>query len=159
QAAESSLRAAVQHAVRAGELLLEAKRIHGQHGQWTSWLQENIDFSDRLAQAYMRLARLPLEKRNAVADLPVRKALSAIRSRERPIADDQKGRNRDASKPVSQESAGIREVTVPPRSPPVLPQHIAGDLIGQLEQASYEASDEMTVGDLCGALDRRTYES
>jgi hypothetical protein len=64
--AERSLRASVEHAIRAGELLLQAKCEIG-HGNWTGWLQENITFSDRLAQAYMRLARLPAEKRNAVA--------------------------------------------------------------------------------------------
>jgi hypothetical protein len=62
--AERSLRASVEHAIRAA----------------------------RLAQAYMRLARLPIQKRNAVADLPLRDALSAIRSREEKISRAKKGR-------------------------------------------------------------------
>src|SRR5262245_33269425 len=73
--AERWLREAVHKAIRVGELLLQAKEAIGRHGQWTAWLRENITFSDRLAQAYMRLARLPVEKRNAVADLPLREAL------------------------------------------------------------------------------------
>src|SRR5262245_8311082 len=68
-AAQHSLRASVEHAIRAGELLIEAKRTIKSatgHGSWTTWLAENVEFSERLAQSYMRLARLPLEKRNAV---------------------------------------------------------------------------------------------
>ena len=84
--AEGTLRAAVEHAIRAGDLLLQAKRAL-RHGNWTAWCADNIKFSERLAQAYMRLARLPVEKRNAVADLPLREALSAIRSRQQKIAD------------------------------------------------------------------------
>jgi Protein of unknown function (DUF3102) len=57
---EKSLRASVEHAICAGELLLEAKKTIG-HGDWTAWLAENIKFSDRLAQAYMRIARLPVK--------------------------------------------------------------------------------------------------
>jgi len=73
---------AVEHAIAAGELLLEAK---GQvrHGDWASWLAKNCDFAERTVQAYMRLARAPLEKRNAVADLPLRDALAAIASPKR----------------------------------------------------------------------------
>jgi len=84
---ESALRASVQHAINCGELLIEAKKSSS-HGKWADWLRDNIKFSERLAQAYMRLARLPVEKRNAVADLPLREALSAIRSREHPQVGD-----------------------------------------------------------------------
>ena len=86
--AERSLRASVDLAIKAGELLIQAKRTIG-HGNWAGWLLENIKFSDRLAQAYMRLARLPIEKRNAVADLPLRDALSAISGRQKKIADQE----------------------------------------------------------------------
>jgi DUF3102 family protein len=80
--AERALRSGVEHAARAGELLLKAKEKIG-HGGWLGWLKDNVAFSERLAQAYMQLASLPVEKRNAVADLPLRKALSAI-GHERP---------------------------------------------------------------------------
>ena len=86
--AERALRASVLHGIRAGELLLQAKKVL-RHGRWTDWLQQNITFSERLAQAYMRLARLPVEKRNDVADLPLQGALSAIRSKEKQLAEAQ----------------------------------------------------------------------
>ena len=38
-----------QHAVKAGELLWEAKRKTG-HGRWLEWIAENCEFSDRTAQ-------------------------------------------------------------------------------------------------------------
>src|SRR6516162_156353 len=97
--AERSLQVSVEYAIRAGELLLEAKRKAG-HGNWVQWLEQNISFSDRLAQAYMRLARLPLEKRNAVADLPLREALSAIRSRQKLIADSEERMNEPSPGPA-----------------------------------------------------------
>jgi hypothetical protein len=44
-----------QHAVRAGELLWQAKRKAG-HGRWLEWIAENCEFSERTAQIYMKLA-------------------------------------------------------------------------------------------------------
>src|SRR5262249_28929745 len=77
--AAQALRDGIHHAIRAGELLLKAK-AQLSHGKWLPWLQANCEIPERTAQAYMRLACLPVEKRNAVADLPLRDALSAIRS-------------------------------------------------------------------------------
>jgi len=45
----------LQHAVRTGQLLLEAK-VKCQHGEWEGWLKRNVQFAVRTAQAYMRLA-------------------------------------------------------------------------------------------------------
>jgi hypothetical protein len=91
QAATSALRQGVLHAIAAGDLLLEAK-ARLKHGGWLDWLKANCEIPERTVQAYMRLARLPVEKRNAVADLPLREALLAIRSRqerlERPQAEN-----------------------------------------------------------------------
>ena len=84
--AATSLRLAVLHAITAGEALIEAKK-QVKHGEWLPWLSENCEISERAAQGYMRLARLPVEKRAAVADLPLREALSAIKSREQKLAD------------------------------------------------------------------------
>ncbi len=55
QQAETALRSGLEHARRAGELLIEAK---GQcpHGRWLPWLEANVTFSPRTAQAYMRVA-------------------------------------------------------------------------------------------------------
>jgi hypothetical protein len=83
EAVTASLKEAVGNAIAAGEWLREAKKQVG-HGNWLPWLAENFpDISERTAQAYMCLARLPLEKRNAVADLPLREALAAIASPKR----------------------------------------------------------------------------
>jgi len=53
--AEFTLRAGLAHAKRAGELLVEAK-AQLPHGQWLPWLKESCQFSERTAQAYMRVA-------------------------------------------------------------------------------------------------------
>jgi hypothetical protein len=75
---ERSLKAGLEHALKAGQLLLEAKGAIG-HGGWIAWLKKNCQVSDRLAQKYMRVAReLPkLDAANTprVADLSFREAL------------------------------------------------------------------------------------
>jgi Protein of unknown function (DUF3102) len=72
---------ALQHAVVAGELLIEA-RSKVTHGDWLPWLEANCEMSERTAQAYMRVARelakLDPQKRNAVADLSYRDALNQL---------------------------------------------------------------------------------
>jgi hypothetical protein len=83
----TSMMSAINHAIAAGELLLEAKR-QVKHGAWLPWLAENCDIAERTAQAYMRLARTPLEKRNAVADLPLRDALASLASPSAPAPDE-----------------------------------------------------------------------
>jgi hypothetical protein len=68
---------AVDAARQAGELLLEAKAAVA-HGTWSAWLTENVKFSERSARGYMRLARelpkLTEEKRQRVAEIPLRDA-------------------------------------------------------------------------------------
>jgi len=77
QAAHRAAKTAVAHAIAAGVLLIEAKgRIH--HGQWLAWLSDNFDFSAKTATGYMRLALLPLAKRQRVADLSLRQVLGVI---------------------------------------------------------------------------------
>src|SRR6516165_8594926 len=143
--AERSLRQAVHHAVRTGELLIQAKRLVG-HGNWSIWLTDNVTFSDRLAQAYMRLARLPLEKRNAVADLPLREALSAIRSRQKLIADSEERMNEPSPGPavvaaVAEDGSvvvgakavlALPDASARPPEPPATPEEIADELVAQL---------------------------
>lgn len=79
EAAERDARSAVEHARRAGKLLLEAKgRVA--HGEWLPWLRAHCRAAERTAQAYMRLARrlaeLPEGEAQRVADLPLRGALA-----------------------------------------------------------------------------------
>jgi hypothetical protein len=61
-------RTSLEHAIKCGTLLLEAKDML-EHGQWLSWLHDNCRLSERTAQRYMRLARNP--KSATVADLGV----------------------------------------------------------------------------------------
>ena len=56
EACEKSARSAIGHAMRAGELLIEAK-AQVEHGQWLPWLKDNFAGSARTAQAYTRVAR------------------------------------------------------------------------------------------------------
>jgi hypothetical protein len=80
QRAFGKAREALDHARHAGDLLHEAKASM-QHGEWLPWLKENIKFSERTAQAYMRLAARwdELQKKSATAaDLPLRDALKVL---------------------------------------------------------------------------------
>ena len=78
-AARKAARSSIDHALRAGELLTEAKAGMA-HGEWRPWLDENVQIADRTARAYMRLARrwpaLPESERQRVADLPLRRAIA-----------------------------------------------------------------------------------
>lgn len=76
---------AVAAARRVGELLLQAKPLVS-HGGWLQWLAAeraagNITFSDRTAQAYMRLAGADPQR---VADLPLREAMRLIAAPAKP---------------------------------------------------------------------------
>ena len=54
--AEKYLAKALEHAIQAGELLIEAKARVG-HGEWLPWLAENFDRTPRTASNWMLLAR------------------------------------------------------------------------------------------------------
>jgi hypothetical protein len=80
QAAQDAARSAVLHAIRCGELLIEAKDSMP-HGQFGAFCRQ-LPFAERTARAYMQLARLDDEKRQRVANMPMRDALQLIRSAE-----------------------------------------------------------------------------
>jgi hypothetical protein len=72
----------VDHAIAAGELLLEAK-AKVPHGRWLPWLEANCTIPERTAQLYMRIARerAAIEAKSAtVADLTIRGAVALISS-------------------------------------------------------------------------------
>ncbi len=80
EATATAMKGAVEHAIAAGELLLQAK---GQlkHGQWLPWLEQNCEISERSAQRYMRLAenREQIEAKSAtVSDLTIRDAAKLL---------------------------------------------------------------------------------
>lgn len=80
-AAEAGARSAMQNALLAANLLIEAKG-YVKHGEWENWLLSNCSLAPRTARAYMSLAKklpaLPEPERQRVADLPLREAITAI---------------------------------------------------------------------------------
>jgi hypothetical protein len=78
---EAAFRSGVEHALRAGELLIEAKESVP-HGSWGAWLADNFEGSARTAQAYMRVARARKQfedpKTQRVADLSLREAIKEL---------------------------------------------------------------------------------
>jgi hypothetical protein len=76
EAAREHGRQAIEHAVAAGDLLIEAKGKVPK-GQWLDWVNENCHFSERTAQAYMRLAEQKEVLRSSAAD-SIRNALEVV---------------------------------------------------------------------------------
>ena len=76
---EAAASEALEHAIKAGEGLMEAK-AKCPHGEWGKWLNANFDGSERTAQTYMRLynERDRLQNRNGVADLSLRRAVAQL---------------------------------------------------------------------------------
>lgn len=62
--------------LRIGECLMEAKGMLT-HGEWLPWLNEQVEFSERTATRFMRLAR-EWTNRTALSDLGATKALSLL---------------------------------------------------------------------------------
>lgn len=71
----------IEHAIKAGHLLIDAKAKFP-HGQWLPWLEANCDISERMSQHYMRLARnipkLTASKAKSISDLTLTKALEHL---------------------------------------------------------------------------------
>ena len=62
-----TLKMSVQKAIRIGELLTEQKEFVG-HGNFLSWVENNLDISERTAQNYMKLFSYR-DKTATIADL------------------------------------------------------------------------------------------
>lgn len=62
----SALNAAMEHAIRCGEILNEARNLVGQSGKWRDWLNKNFDGPRDLAGYYLRI----YEYKDLVADCP-----------------------------------------------------------------------------------------
>jgi hypothetical protein len=86
EAAQHCAAQAVAHAIRVGELLQQAKDSLA-HGEFGAWLAANVEFSDRTARGYMRLAGLDAANRQRVADMSLRAALQSL-AEPRAIAAD-----------------------------------------------------------------------
>lgn len=63
---------AIEHAHKAGQLLIEAKQ-DVEHGQWGEWVKSNCPFSEHTARKYMQLSKRALE-----ADLGIDAALEQM---------------------------------------------------------------------------------
>jgi hypothetical protein len=78
---EGAVNAALEHAMNAGDLLLEAKD-KAPHGTWQGWLADHFDGSVRTAQAYMRVAsrrdEVEAAKTQSSAPLSLDSALRAL---------------------------------------------------------------------------------
>ncbi len=91
EACHASMQKGLEHALKAGALLLEAK-AGLPHGEWLPWLGDNCpEVKERTAQAYMQLAReLPKfepEKAQRVAGLSMRDAVRHISSDIKAVAN------------------------------------------------------------------------
>ena len=82
--------AAVDHARRAGDLLVEAK-ARVPRGDWIKWLEQNVTVTPRTVQNYMKLSialpKLYPEEAKRVSHLPLRKALATISINSNALAD------------------------------------------------------------------------
>lgn len=74
--ARLAFRTGIEHALRVGELLLDAKQMVD-HGHWSYWLHAHCDLSERTAQGYMRLAR-NRSNPQLTADLTISDALKQL---------------------------------------------------------------------------------
>jgi hypothetical protein len=75
-----AFREGLDHARKAGELLLKAKE-QCSHGEWTPWIEGNCGFNIRTAQQYMQIAEGWDEiraKAKHVSHLPMRDALKLL---------------------------------------------------------------------------------
>ena len=62
--------------IEIGRRLIEAKAQLG-HGEWLDWLREKVDFSERSAQDFMRIAK-GYSNPQTIADLGASKALALL---------------------------------------------------------------------------------
>lgn len=104
EAALAAGHTALEHAHRAGELLMQA-RAQCEHGAWLSWLAEHCPtIPERTARAYMQIVRrweeleAAMGDRQRVADLPMREALALFAEpRETPESDEPSDATPDVS--------------------------------------------------------------
>jgi hypothetical protein len=163
ESAERCFSHGVEHAFGAGELLIAAKKKI-KHGEWLPWLETHCELALRTAQAYMRLARLPVEKRNGVAHLPLRDALSAISSRAERNAEAERREQEPPGRATFAYTTpegltlfgreAVNAIPVPPSRPPPSEDEIADDLIEQLAEA-VAAAPVVSIEALRAAFDRR----
>lgn len=116
---EGAVNAVLEHAMNAGDLLLEAK-AQAPHGTWQGWLADHFDGSVRTAQAYMRVAarrgEVEAAKTQSSAPLSLDGALRALstpkdapRSDRPPTLEELEARAEDALSQARAGALGIAE--------------------------------------------------
>ena len=137
-AAEADFQSAVQHGIKAGEKLIEAKDLV-KHGEWLPWLEANFDGSERTARNYMALAR----NRQRVADLPsIREAVALLTEPKPDPIEEARQWWRDADE---DERVAMAQY-VSPRTPPIpklSPEQLRA-LDGKLSADMVEAFEAIT---------------
>jgi Protein of unknown function (DUF3102) len=86
RAVVGTFRKAVEHGIRCGELLAEAK-AQCQYGTWLAWLEANFDGSVRTAQGYMRLYDNRVEVRAKAQDVAHLSLSGALRELAAPVSN------------------------------------------------------------------------
>ena len=83
EGARVALKHGLDHILKAGQYLIEAKKAVG-HGNWLPWLETHTGVSPRMAQNYMRItrgvAKLPEGKAQRVSHLSLRDAICTLAS-------------------------------------------------------------------------------
>jgi hypothetical protein len=155
----SAARTSAEHAMRVGDLLIEAKKLV-KHGEWLPWLAQHCDMSESLAQRYMRLARARTEieaKTDNCTDLSI---LSAMKLLAAPLDEEESEEDSESDKAGSAASGrtaknhtgsrGRRRTKGPIKAEPAQ--------TSSQELAEEEAAEERAIEILVEHLDREVLE-
>ena len=132
----------LEHARKAGELLIEAKSKLP-HGEWLPWLKNSIEMPERTAQTYMRIAR----DWGELQANPLRAADLSLREAERLLAD--KTRKPDADEPAKEACYAVHEERTPSRevevvvSPAPGPKYVTYTKTEDVPEISNEITDNI----------------
>lgn len=134
---------ALDHAMRAGDLLIEAKAEIG-HGNWQAWIEENFEGSVRRAQEYMRLAKnreaIEAEKARSSALLGIDRALRAIAAPKSKSSSDAP----EADESLNEKSTLVRQEIVRDAEKP--DEEIAAELRVEAEEVTKHRQDNEWFG-------------
>ena len=83
-AVKEAARSGLAHAMKCGDLLIEAK-AKVKHGDWLGWLKNECSISERMSQHYMKLAKHRREverKSEMISDLTLTEAIKMVGQKE-----------------------------------------------------------------------------
>jgi hypothetical protein len=135
---DEAVSTALDHAMRAGDLLIEARADIG-HGNWQAWIEENFEGSLRRAQEYMRLAKnresIEAEKARSSALLGIDRALRAIAAPKQKNSSDAS----EAAEPLDERIIAVRQEIVRDGEKP--DEEIAAELQVEVEKVAKQRRD------------------